>query len=304
MSKEAKNVFESIKTKDAITIGASLVEFNSYLNSLIEKKLSDNMFYDWVFKTDFNTHNERQVDCYVKTNIQAAAKSLERVIKFCHETDLTDFHFRLLSDFVCDLKPFVLKLDKGHDYSWLLLNTNSHITNFYQDLSFNSFWHGRPGNHFEENLVLASSTPFIIRQTIEYKIMRILGINYYLVNDKPDIQFISKLFSLIENIKTNFSTKIDFDFLKKMHKWSSKYIQGGYRPYPWQTETALNYLQDLFYSGQTSNSQSYSLYAGVEVKKENLQEFKLNIEKTLKGLCKPDDELKIYWRDKPEVAIV
>jgi hypothetical protein len=102
------------------------------------------------------------------------------------------------------LKPFILILDKDHDYSWLLLNTNSHSTNFYQDLSFNSFWHGRPGNHFEENLVLASSTPFIIRQTIEYKIMRILGINYYLVNDKPDIQFISKLFSVIENIKTNF----------------------------------------------------------------------------------------------------
>ena len=92
--------------------------------------------------------------------------------------------------------------------------------------------------------------------------------------------------------------------MKKIHKWSSKYIHGGYRPYPWQTETALNYLQDLFYSGQTLNPQSYSLYAGVEVKKENLQEFKLNIEKTLKGLCKPDDELKIYWRDKPEVAIV
>jgi hypothetical protein len=30
----------------------------------------------------------------------------------------------------------------------------------------------------------------------------------------------------------------------------------------------------------------------------------LNIEKTLKGLYKPDDELKIYWTDKPEVAIV
>jgi hypothetical protein len=37
--------------------------------------------------------------------------------------------------------------------------------------------------------------------------------------------------------------------------------------------------------------------------KENLQEFKLNIEKTLEGLYKPD-ELKIYWTDKPEVAIV
>jgi len=304
MGKEAKNVFESIKSKGAGNIILDLIEFNNYLKSLIENKLSEKMFYDWVFKTDFNTQNKHEVGCYVKTNIQAAEQSVERLISFCKENTLTDFHFRLLSNFVCDLKPFIQKMDSEHDYSWMVLNTNTHITNFYQDLSYNSFWHGKPGNHLEQNLVLSSSTPFIIRQTIEYKIMRILGINYYLVNGKPDIKFMSKLFKTLEINKTYLTTKIDFDFLKKIHSWSSKYIHGGYRPYPWQTETALNYLQDLFYSGQTSNPNNYSLYAGVEIENENLQKFTLNIKKSLKESYKPNDDLKVFWLDKPEVAIV
>lgn len=83
------------------------------------------------------------------------------------------------------------------------------------------------------------------------------------------------------------------------------YIHGGYRPEPWKTETAIDYLSLFFHSGETSNINSYSLYAGVEVNSTALDLLKSNTEQAL--MREAEKEKKVFsisWLNKPEIAIL
>ena len=185
----------------------------------------------------------------------------------------------------------------------MIINTNTHITNFYFDLSRNAFYNGIPNDIKEEKLVLSTSTSFFIRQSIEYKIKRILGIDYILINDKPDKRSVEKYFKAIENNMSFYTTKnFNFEIIKKIHSWTHTYIHGGYRPEPWKTETALFYLNELFFSGKTSRKKSFSLYAGIELKESELESLKSNTESTIKSL--DNSETSVKWAWPPEVAII
>jgi|TARA_B110000238_G_C16028402_1_gene396304 hypothetical protein len=306
MNKEAFTFYKSIKKKDNST---ELIEkgklFLEYLiklcNSISQKGMKDNFIFQWIFNTQ--TIQEKDIESYCKANIFSAKNSLERIILKLETEKSNEVNKRMLTDFVCDLKPFINFFDKNQDYTWMIMNTNTHISNFYNTLSFNVFWSGKPGEHLEENLALASSTPFIIRQSIEYKIKRILGIDYLLINEKPDIRTTERCFKAIENNEIYYKTKgINFPIIKLIYSWSNTYIHGGYRPNPWQTENAINYVKKLFYVGETSKVNSFSIYASVEVLKEDLTTIKKLTEKSIKKDIK--GKLEIKWLNKPELAII
>lgn len=307
-NKEALNLFQALKSSNQLEVKSCLQTFSKYINNLcfreFSKELKDKFIFQWTFKNVFDI-KEKEFECYGKANLIAANNSLKRIITHFNSTEINDYQIRLLTDFVCDLKPFILKFDQSQDYDWMLLNTNSHITNFYFDLLSNSFWSGNIGEHPEEKLVLSTAAPFFIRQAIEYKIKGILGIDYILLNCTTDVQFMKKCFKTVEANKKYYSVKFDFETIKTIFNWTHTYIHGGYRAEPWKTETAIHYLESIFYSGQTSNINSFSLYAGVEVDKSNLEELRINTEKTLRNLAEKDKkELFISWLSKPEVATV
>lgn len=306
MHKEAFSFYKSTKRKnnstELIEKGKPFLEYLIELcDSISQKVVKENFIFQWIFNSQIK--HEKDIESYCKANIFSAKNSLERIILKLETEKSNEVNKRMLTDFVCDLKPFITFFDKNQDYSWLIQNTNTHISNFYNTLSFNVFWSGKPGKHLEENLALASSTPFIIRQSIEYKIKRILGIDYILINDKPDIRTTERCFKAIENNEIYYKTKgIDFKILKLIYSWSNTYIHGGYRPNPWQTETAINYINKLFYVGETSKKNSFSIYASIEVSKEDLTAIKKLTEKSIKKDI--NGKLKIKWLNKPELAII
>ena len=108
----------------------------------------------------------------------------------------------------------------------------------------------------------------------------------------------------INNNLLYYNTRgFEFEVLKKIHSWTNTYIHGGYRPNPWKTETALFYLDKVFYSGKTSNSKSLSTYASVEVKRENLDKLRINTEESIKKDSE-GKEVHIEWRNSLEIAII
>lgn len=306
MGKQALKLYNSLKSigKDSEVV-INLDEFKDYLSELCDnicpKGLKDKFIYQWVFKYEISS--KKDYFSYCKANLFAARYSLIRLIKKLEGNEINEVARKMLIDFVCDLKPFISNLDPGQDYSWLTININSHITNFYFDLAINVFLGGFPGEHPEERLVLSSSTPFIIRQSIEYRIRRILGIDYWLVDGKPDIRSVSKCFKAIDNNKMFYKTRaIDFEEIERIHSWTNIYIHGGYRPEPWRTETAISCLTGLFYSGETPIEHSFSRYAGVEVLEGDLPAIREHTERSIKDQCK--GEVEIRWLNKPEVAIL
>ena len=197
MGKEALELYKVLKNKKEVTVLINKLQaFENYLLKLCKqicpKGLKEAFIYQWVFTNEVK--KKRDYESYCKANVFAAQPSLARIITKINEVGMNEVSHRMVSDFVCDLKPFIQYFDKSQDYSWLLINTNSHISNFYYDLSTNLFWSGIPSQHQEERLALASSTPFIIRQSIEYKIKRILGIDYILINGNIDNRITEKCF--------------------------------------------------------------------------------------------------------------
>jgi hypothetical protein len=299
---EAYQTLNNHNDSDKQEVIQSLDNFRIYLESL-SNRITKNppkigFIYQWVFSTEYK---EKDLDEFCKANIFAAKESLKRIIPVIQKKEITPVFRRMLIDFICDLKMFVNYFDKSQNYEWLIVNTNTHISNFYYDLAQNVFYNGKPGAHEEEYFSLSSSTPFIIRQSIEYKIKRVLGIEYIELSGKPHKTLANVYFKAIRNNNLFYRTrKFDFETIEKIHSWTHLHIHSGYRAKPWVTETALNYLKEFFYSGITSQATSFSLFAGVEIVETDLQDLIKQTEDSIKNELGQD--AVIIWRTKPELA--
>lgn len=305
LKKQAFRAYQAIKKKhDKTEIIDSLKCFQFYLVDLCTQINKKTPKYDFIFLWTFsNEVSEKDIESYFKANLLSASESLKRIINKLQSSEINLVLERLLIDFICDLKPFIIRFDKAQDYNWLLMNTNSHISNFYNHLAENIFWTGNPGKHEQEQLILSTSTPFVIRQSIEYKIKRILGIDFISKNGKIHKTQANTYFKALKsNLKYYQDCKLNFEKIEKIHTWSHYFVHGGYRPEPWRTECALNYLKDIFYSGETSLANSVSLYASIEIYEKDLENLKRETEEFIKNEI--GNDIEIWWLTKPEAAII
>jgi hypothetical protein len=269
---EARLAFYSIKENKPLNeIIDNLSSFNNYLINLYNKKYprkpKNRDVYQRIFIQANHLKNHKS---FLKNNLIAAQWTIERVISNIQDFQLNKSLKRLIKDIICDLQPIIKYHDPEHDFTWLLGNTNVHISNFYHNLSYHIFWTGFPSS--EDNaVVLSSSAPFLIRQSIEYKIKRVLGIYRLLIDGVDDIRLIEKCFKVIEKN-------------------------------PWITENAIDYLNSLFHVHKDKAKLSFSLYGGIEVKQEDLDEIRNNTKQNFRKLC--GDKMKIIWIEKPEVRII
>ena len=254
-NKQANLVFKSLKGRETSKeeIEQSLTSFCQYLNELVskiwKKEPQERYVFDWIFRTDINV--DQDLKTIVKCNLAAASWSFQRHLNELQKQTLSVYSKRILLDFICDLKPFVNYFDEDQDYTWLVGNTNTHISNFYHSLAKNTYFYGRPGDHAEEALVLGTSTPFLIRQSIEYKIKRILGIKSIKIDGKDDFNAMTKYWLLVKsNLAFYDMRNFDFKLVEFIYKWCHRYVHGGLRAFNWQTECAIDYLAKVFDSGQ------------------------------------------------------
>lgn len=307
LNKQAFRAFKSI-TKGNLNKKHDILEnlkcFQFYLKDLygqlVKREYKEKHLVNWVFHTEVA---RKDLDTFCKVNIAAASISLLRIIKRLESIVLDEVTQRLLIDFICDLKPFISRYDENQDYSWLIGNTNSHLSNFYFELANNVFWLGKPNDRKEEKLVLSTSTPFVIRQSIEYKLKRALGIQYILKEGKLDKTKTSTYFDVFKSCQQYYRLRnLDLEIIETIHSWSHFYVHSGQRAEPWRTETALYYIGKLNYKGPTSDSSLLSTYASIEIDQINVEKARKQAEEKIKELNGEDTE--IIWDSHPEVAVI
>lgn len=243
------------------------------------------------------------IDDYYRANIFAAKDSLIRLKAIAQQQAISSVLKRVLIDFICDLKQFVVFFDKEQNYNWLVGSTNTHTSNFYYSLARNVFYHGKPGGNQEEQQTLSSATPFIIRQSIEYKIKRILGIDFIAISGRPHQTAAKLYFKFLRRNSAYFNTRgFDFETIELIHNWTHLFIHGGYRAAPWVTESALHYLNEFFYSGATSDVSRLTKFASVEIKASDLPALKQQIQAVVAECL--GSEAQIVWLSRLEVAIL
>lgn len=302
-----KNLFKEVENLDfdnPIPHIYLLDDFNDYLD-ILSKSISkstpkEEFIFQWTFKFKIIGKDREK---YYKANIYTSSNSLKRIRNRIDTIGINKVNQRVLLDFICDLKPFITFFDDKVDYSWLIANTNTHLTTFYYNLANNVFWNGEPGTHEQEKLVLSSSATFTLRQCIEYKVKGILGIDYILNGnkiEKPEFKVLVN--TLINNMKYYSLRNIEFERLKTLHSWLSYYIHEGIRPEPWKTETAISSLKDFFYIGLNRSETTYSHYSSIEVKRKEIDMLKENTTSYLQGKIHTD--IKIIWITHPEVVLV
>ena len=120
--------------------------------------------------------------------------------------------------------------------------------------------------HFNYNdITFSSISVFLIRQSIETKILNSLGIYSILDENEEPVKF--KLESIVEfiNQNQNIEFPIKKSVLLKITKWTNYYIHRGIMHYHWQIMWAHKVLQPLFSMG-IGKTQMY-LYGAVKINK-------------------------------------
>jgi len=121
--------------------------------------------------------------------------------------------------------------------------------------------------HFYYNdITFSSISVFLIRQSIETKVLNSLGI--YSIVDENDEAVKFKLESIVEFINQNENIKfpIKKSILLKITKWTNYYIHRGIMHYHWQIIWAHKVLQPLFSMGVGETK--IHLYGAVKINKD------------------------------------
>lgn len=112
----------------------------------------------------------------------------------------------------------------------------------------------------------SSASIFLIRQSIETKILNCLGIyNIVDINGKPQKFRIDSLVEFISE-NNNIEFPIEKSLLLKITKWTNIYIHRGVMDYHWVIMLAHNVLQPLFSMRQSTTAMH--IHGAVKINKE------------------------------------
>lgn len=97
------------------------------------------------------------------------------------------------------------------------------------------------------DFVLAPTSIFLIRQSVELWLKGIFGINFA-TDDKNKLIKLQpeRLFDLIDNKGEKVKLPIPKSVIVKIHNWSQPYVHAGWMPWTWETEHAQFVLHPIF----------------------------------------------------------
>lgn len=280
------------------------------LNTIVNKnKVSELTIANSIYKKLRGQITDNEIDTFAKNHFAAAFYSLldikQKMIdegNFKH-TGIKKYGF-LINELIFDLVIFANHIGRKTDPDYRLLNTwkaniedsKWHYLGTHQLLYYSIYNDKRLDNKFSFII-----SPVILRQTIELKMNRIVGLGDIIDNNGEKIftkhNFI---FDFIRKNKSLFEFEFDINIIQKIFEFCNESVHKGIMPYFWQMFYAMKFCDKLFYDANFRKATS--VYSAIKIKDYSILKSKLETE--LKNLFpSPKYDINIYWI-KPEAQIL
>ncbi len=283
------------------------------LNGLIRnKKMSDEHIGNSIFKTLRGEVTDSEIKLYAHDHFTAGYYSFldikERMIKEnCFDEVGIKKYGYIINNIIYDLRIFANYIGQQTNPEYYLFSGGkSNIED--------SRWHYLGTMQLLYNCtfdkkMLDDKFAFILsavslRQTIELKMQRILGVaDYFDLLGQKIFTNHYFFFDFIVKHKSHFDlTSINIRVIQKVFEFCNISVHKGIMPFYWQMFYATKFCDQLFYDPDYKTRKGWNIHSAIRVTK--YEDLKIKLETELVGMFpKPEYELHIAWI-KPEAQLL
>lgn len=231
-----------------INISNFISDFKKLRNDLIKKKLSDECIISQVYG---NSSNDKV--CYSRAQFLLAYKWFFEILhpQFTNGNISKDKFIEFLNIFIFDLNIYVNTLLDESDSRYPFIRGGKSIIDNTTAMFVNSRCLLYKGEASIRTSTLIS--PFTLRQALEVRVKRMIGLDYVLDKNNDSIRFRHDFiwdFLKNQNDIIKIDTTIPLSRIYTIYSWTNLSIHTGIIPNIWEVAYAYEYCMPIFQSGE------------------------------------------------------
>lgn len=272
---------------------------NIFIDSFGVKDYSDEHIAHQIFLTDIDEKDQYN---YCRCSLWAINKTINTVFKSTGKIETNEKYRELILSLLFETLIFLQRFfyivhDKEVDYGRFKVNVAEPVQ-FYL-LAESIFEKNLKEKHISTDVIRPTSI-FLVRQAIESRIKRILGIKsiYTKQGSVPKIRN-EFYFSFLKKHSKQIEIPIDITVLEKIYSWTNIYIHYSIVPPLWKMEWAIRICGIFFKEYKDENS--FHIYGGVKVSKELWKNMRQSLKSSIVEYNTEleENDLRIRMRKKP-----
>lgn len=263
--------------KSADTLLSELSQHVKWLIKRHTKSPSEDYLIEQCFSRKSVFKNQMEVNAYCRANLILANRFLEALLKEMKSGKKTVSFYKflefkeILRDFLFDLKAIAeaLEIQKNHAYTFFQGRKN------YGTQTIEIFWFCRqlayarkPSkkvHHLDRKMSQICSI-FALRQALELKFQRIIGINIYnWRGDSPKLRHDFHYNFIEKNPSYFLFKKGNFQHTKKIYDWCNEIVHKAYQPTAWQIFFAIKISEETFYPTKATLGGEWSINNALQI---------------------------------------
>jgi hypothetical protein len=316
-----KNLFDVLdvsrknKGSSAKSPEECLKDFHDYLIQLktihVKKNYLPSFLVGWLFSERKEFKNDTEVAGYCRAQLCVAEHCFGEIIAEIANTSNRDSahgvkQFEpMIHNFIHDLRPIIEFLEKRRDPAYTFFDGGKfHGTRTIDafKISNNLFWTNAFSNNFVDMRVGLNLSVFTLRQSLELKYRRILGVGGMYNKDtenEPKLRH-DYFYSFIKANMShfNFHTPQIAD-IWKIYRWTNSTIHTGNIPRLWELQFALKVVNPFFAPQPASHTGAWSIHSSVEIIDHKILQDKF---KVVFHVRHPESDWVVEF-EKPEAVI-
>ena len=284
----------------------------SRLNSIVNnKKISDVTIGNSIFRKLRGEISDAEIEIFAKNHFAAAFYSFldikQRMIKdgsFSYG-GIKKYGY-LINEILFDILIFANHIGQEVDPEYVFFiggKRNIEDSRWHYLGTLQLLYNSTHSNNMLDDKFAFIVAPVALRQTIELKMNRIIGLGDMF--DKKGKKIFTKhnfIFNFIKKNKALFEFNIELKIIQKIFEFCNESVHKGIMPYYWQMFYAIKFCDSLFFDPNYKGSSFFHIHSAIKIK--NYAQLKANLENELiKQFPSPEYDLDLHWV-QPEAQLL